>query len=269
MGAHLIWWWARCPNGTPSDNQAFYGDFTTQPQLVEAWGRTMVELNRLAPYVILFPQLERKARILFSEASCIQSVAVYLEEVDKLHESLYFLDYPAGFITENQIGTGGLKDCDLLIIPSPTYVKEDTVLKIREYLKKGGKIAVSGDEALKYDEYGRERDVSCAGMAVLTGTTLRENSEQLDKIMEDAGIERPVRIVDREGKHPWKVEARTAVKDGRKIVYIINLGINPAEITIHSKGKEKTAKNLISLEETQIGGWFTLQPMEIRLLELN
>lgn len=271
LGAHLIWWWTRTATGTPSSPRWFEGDFMTQPQLVEAWGRTMLELNRLAPYVILFPQLERKVRILYSEASCIQSTA-YMAEVDKLYESLYFLDYPAGFIAEDQIMSGGLKGCSLLVIPAPTYVKEETALKIKEYQEKGGRIIISGAEAeaLKYDEYGRERNTDfLKATFLLSGVTLQEKSAQFDKIMDEAGIERPVRILAKEGRKPWGVEARCAVKDGRKIVYLINLSRESVEVTVANKGKEEKMRELISNKELKIDAPLVLKPMAIMLLELN
>ncbi len=60
----------------------------------------------LAGCLVLFPQLERKVRILYSEPSAIHDPNVYPLQVRDASEALYFHDYPAGFITGRMICEG-------------------------------------------------------------------------------------------------------------------------------------------------------------------
>ena len=85
MSGHLFWWWGRNINGGP--NGEFLGGLMTQPQLVDIWGKTVLEMRRLIDYITLFPQLERKVRILYSEPSSIQDKAIYTDELNRVYET--------------------------------------------------------------------------------------------------------------------------------------------------------------------------------------
>ena len=264
MGAHLAWYWQTTP-GTAE----FLGGFLTQPQLLNAWGRTMLELRRLIKYITLFPQLERKVRILYSEASSIQEGKAYGDKLSEIYESLYFLDYPVGFITEKMIREGKLKDCALLVIPNCRYVNEETVSAIRAYLAKGGKVAIQGREALLYDEYGKKRDIEdfLARNIYLHGNTPEEYAGQLDKLIDTAGARRTVRALDKAGKNVWGVELRTASHQGRRIVYLINQNKDNCEIML--KTGRKKARNLVNNQILNIEQPFILKPRMPLLLEIG
>lgn len=270
MGANLTWWWGRTEDGTPRGGE-FLGGLLTQPQLLESWGRTVLELRRLTEYIILFPQLERRVRILYSEPSSIQDGKVYGDELSEVYESLYFLDYPAGFITEKMIREGKLKDCSILVIPNAKYVNEEAASGIREWQREGGRVVVRGKDALRYDEYGRERNISdfLRESLYLSGSMAEEYAAQLDDIMDEVGIERPVRAFDKEGKNAWGVELRTASQSGKRVVYLINLKRNNAEVTL-KRGKItlKKVKDLVSNKTVELGSPFVLEPRKPILLEL-
>ena len=271
LGAHLAWLWGRKADGTPHWWE-FLGGLLTQPQLLESWGRTVLELRRLTEYIVLFPQLERRVRILYSEPSCIQDGRVYADELSEVYEALYFLDYPAGFITEKMIREGKLRDCSLLVIPNARYVNEEAVAGIREYQRKKGRVIIIGKESLKYDEYGKERDISNflkEEDIYLAGSTAEEYSAQLDNILDELGIKRPVRLLDKEGKNAWGIELRTAYKDGRKIVYLINLNRHNAEVVLKAEKRIRKVKDLIDNKVIELNCPFILEPRKPMLLEMG
>jgi beta-galactosidase len=268
LGAHLLWWWGRNEDGTPRFGE-FLGGLLTQPQLLDAWGRTVLELRRLTPYVALFPQLERRVRILYSEPTAIHDPKDYPIQVRDAYEALYFQDYPVGFVTERMVREGCLARCALLVIPGAKYVNDDTVARIREYRDKGGRIAVTGKEPLQYDEYGKPREAADFRSAkhALAGSTPEQYAPQLDKLMDEVGIRRPVRAAGKDGKPVWGVELRAARKDNKWIVALVNVTKEPVEIVLKAPADAGPGRDLVANRPIAPGP-LTLEPRKPMLVEL-
>ena len=269
LGAHLLWWWGRSPEGTPRFGE-FLGGLLTQPQLLEVWGHTVLELRRLTDTIALFPQLERRVRIFYSEPSAIHDPKAYPLQVRDAYEALYFLDYPVGFVTERMIREGKLADCALLVIPAAKHVPEDVVARIREYHQRGGRLAVIGNESLRCDEYGNERtppDFLKEDLH-LAGSTPEEYAPQLDKLLDEAGIQRPVRVVGKDGKPVWGVELRTAQKGRKHVVYLINVNKQAVEIMLQAKNAIGRVRDLVTGKPMTLKGPLTLESRKPLLLEL-
>jgi beta-galactosidase len=265
-------------SGNPRDLE-FTGSLQTQPQLLEAWGRTSLQLQRLAKYITLFPQLERQVKILYSESSAIQQNSlensvdenfiaapdddIFANYVMQIYEALYFLDYQVGFTTEAMIADQGLKNCKLLVIPNAQYVSQITVNAIKCYREQGGTVAIIGKDALKYDEYGNARDITRfinAKNIYLQGSSAEEYSPQLDHLMTKAGVSRSIRALDSNGDNAWGVEMRVAEKAGRKIFYLINLNKKTIKIILKMKQAPQQAFELISRRIIDISKPLILEP---------
>jgi Beta-galactosidase len=278
LGAHLMWWWGRKTDGTPRFLE-FTGGLLTQPQLLETWGHTVLELRRLAEYITLFPQLERKVRIYYSESTAIHDarsrphsryVGAHPRQVGEAYEALYFLDYPVGFATDRTIREGMLEKCALLVIPAATHVPEDVVAKISDYRRRGGRVVFVGKESLRYDEYGRERTPPdfMKDCLRLTGSTPEEYASQLDRLFDQAGIQRPVRVAGRDDKPVWGVELRSAQKNGKRVIYLINVTRQNVEVTLKAKAGLERACDLVAGRLVTLQGSFILEPRKPLLLEL-
>jgi beta-galactosidase GanA len=185
-------------------------------------------------------------------------------------ENTNFLDYPAGFITERMVREGKLSDCSLLVIPGAKYVNEETVAKIAEYQAKGGRVVVTSTNNLRYDEYGKERklDDSMKRWPSLAGATPEEYSAQLDKLLDEVGVERPVRVFGKDGKSVWGVELRTASKDGKTILYLVNVSHNTVEFVLKSRDVKQQARDLIGNGTVRLSDSLVLEPRKPMLLEL-
>ena len=288
LSAHLMWMLrSRQLSGNPRELE-FTGSLQTQPQLLEAWGRTCLQLQRLAKYITLFPQLERQVKILYSESSAIQQNSldnnidenfiaapddnIFANYVMKIYEALYFLDYQVGFTTEATIADQGLKDCKLLVIPNAQYVSQTTVDAIKRYRQQGGTVAIVGKDALKYDEHGNARDISSfinTKKIYLQGNSAEEYSPQLDHLMTKAGISRSIRVFDRNGDNAWGVEMRVAEKAGRKIFYLINLNKQTLEVTLKMQQLPQQAFELGSRRLIDISKPLILEPRKPLLILLE
>jgi len=292
MGAHLLWWWGRrtgCyfwggienPAGVlRSGGEAPFGGLMTQPQLLEGWGRTVLELQRLAEYVVLFPTLERRVRIFYSEPSAIQEGGDYTTQLSEVYEGLFFQDYPVGFVTEKMIREGKLNECSLLVIPDARYVSDSAVKGIREYQRRGGKTAIVGKKSLVYDEYGRKREIDDIqkNSVYLEGTMACDYEKQLDRLIDEAGIDRPIRMKGRGGERVSGVEMRVARKDGKKIISLINLNRGEVEIEFQKRDVgwriwdrlfPRRVNDLITGKTVELGRPISLLPRKIMLLEVD
>ncbi|MCX6992135.1 MAG: beta-galactosidase trimerization domain-containing protein [Kiritimatiellaeota bacterium] len=272
LGAHILWWWGRNADGTPQEREEFSGGMLAQPQLLDGWARTMQELQRLSEYITLFPVLERKVRILYSEPSAIVDGQGYSDVLRVTYESLYFLDYPAGFITEKMIVEEELKNCALLVVPNARYVGNEAVAGVKRFVENGGIVAVIGKENFRYDEYGQERAVDFNGrMTPLSGATASEWSIQLDDLMEKAGVERPVRILDAEGNPIEGLEMRMAQKGQSRVIYLVNLRQSSVALVLRQKDKKgkRKARDLINDSEIDLNETILMRPRDIILLEVE
>ncbi|MFA6716775.1 MAG: beta-galactosidase [Victivallales bacterium] len=270
LGAHTAWWWSRERDGTPR-NIEFLGSFLTQPQLLEGWARTMLELERLAEYVTLFPVEERKVRILYSEASSIIDCRGYTNVMREAYEALYFQDCPIGFITEKMIAAGNLKECALLVVPNARYVGDSTVKGVKQFIQNGGKVAVIGKESFKFNEYGHERQLDFPDKTVFVpGHKAAAWFDRFDRLITAAGVKRPVRVLGPDGKPVPGLEMRTVLKGDRRIIYLLNLGHASAELTPGRKnGAVPKVRDLIGNRDLDLNKTIKLPPRGIMLLEVK
>lgn len=274
MCAHNIWGWQR-RGGEISGDEVGWGDqkhgLLTQPQLLNSWCRTMLELRSLSEHIVKFPQLPRPIKLFYSEASAIQE-ASYLDSICKAYEAAYFLDLPVGFMTERMIEDGALRKCPVLVVPRARYVAESVVSKLRKFAARGGKIVVMENDSLKYDEHGWERkgDGLFDGMTVLPSLPVRELSARFAAALDEAGVKREVRLLDCEGKAAWGVETRVASSgDGRRTIYMVNLNKNKVEVTLKTKRKNPKIRDLTQGRELKRGEKLALLPMNPILLEVR
>lgn len=273
MRASTIWYWGRNNSYARRGGAKWFPhSLLTQPQLLDAYGRTSLELRRLANYIIKFSQTERKVRILYSKTSAILDDRNYFSQVVNSYQALNFLDYPVGFLTENQIVKGELKDKKLLIVPLATHIKEDTFQAIIRYVKEGGKVLVIGDSSFNFDEYGRKRNASSffkeRNVKLISVAPRQDYLEIFNEEFDKEGISRPVQVIGDNDQKIWGVELRSVkVKDGH-ITYLINLTKKEIKVKLKSKRRMQEVKNLINNKE-KIDFPFILKPMEPLLLKIN
>jgi len=256
----------------------------TYPQVIEAAGRTRLEMQKLAKYTVAFANQKGKIAILWSWPSVPRNPE-YLEEVVKVYEALFFLDTPVRFITEKQVRRGKLKDYKLLVLPRTLRVKDTTYDKIEEYIDKGGKIFAIAP-ALVCNEYGERRIngkrlLKERGIHLLNEGQITEKGDVyylrktqpvkqyagfLDRIIEYTAIERPVRVTDKEGKGIEGIELRALNLEGDLVVYLINH--NRDEKTVRLNTGKGIKKMIGLIHGKELDPIISLSPMDIKLIKI-
>jgi len=258
------------------------------PELLEALGRTFLDLQRLAGDIIPFSSASGPMAILYSPPSRCHKP--YTEETYKAYEGACFLDLPVRFISESQIMKGRLKDYKVLVIPRAMNVKDNAYEEIKKFIGEGNTAVIIGDDALKNNEYGwprntgilsglqgeisgfgKEVDLYKFGRGKIYYFAVSQTPEKycriFDALLDKLNIAREARLAGKDGQRVFGVECRTVRSGSRRLAYIINLTRNRAEVELKINGKARSMKNLITGQ--MIEPTMNLESLEVVLLEMK
>jgi len=223
--ATTIWVWER----THERNSDFAGSILHRPDVVSVIGKTNLDLNRLAHEVTAFQNERARAAILFSNPARIYD-SLYLNTVDKIYKSLIFNGQKAGFITERQLAAGFYEDYRIIIIPAAVHVKPSTLGAIRNFISRGGRVLVIGEESLSRDYYNRLIPGTDRNF-IMENSTVIKNAQTLTEqelfrvtrnILTERGLLRVTLTDTLTGEPVYGVEWQSADYNGRLHINICN-----------------------------------------------
>lgn len=133
----------------------------------------------------------------------------------------------------------------------------------------GGHLVLIG-ECLTVDEYGRKH----AGNLLPVGDRVtriaagpaRELVAPLDSAETAAGIVRPVRCLQPDGKPAWPIECRTVTIGGKTVVSLVGLNKAPCRVHLNANPQVRSWRDLLT-DAGGISSSFTIRPLEVRLLK--
>lgn len=286
QGAYAFWVW-----GKKESHPDLVGNILHRPAANESAGRTSLDLQRLVPHFVTLSQAKSPVALLFSRTSKLLSGAHYADELQKAYLGLLFQGLPVRFITERQILEGNLHDIDLLIVPGADYVREDVFHKIAHFVYDGGAMLSTAD-AFRYNEHGKARRqvafidglrMNRLNTPLLTGNLNLQAIEQLqlatplseknyhallNLLIDAAGIERPVQVVDSCGKSIWGVEARSVIQDNEAFISVVNWLKQPQEVNLLINRSIQSITNLVTNQPHQ-SPTIQLTPLEPILLRVR
>ena len=91
----------------------------------------------------------------------------------------------------------------------------------------------------------------------------------LDRLLDAAGVSRPVRIRREDGELPWNVESRSVDSNGSRLVYMVNFNSEPVDLQVEVDGKVQSRVFDLRRQEMHIGGTVRLQDGETVILRLE
>ena len=265
-GLDGVFVWNFCPMYRFEHYPADWNNLFTQPQLFNAISETFLDTQRLAPYIVKFQSLPADVAILYSLTSIFHKKDYYIAYelgTKSIYNGITFLSIPVDYITDRQISKGFLRRYKVLVLPSTMskYVKASTYKGIKEFVKRGGILVTTSSEALTFDEYGREikkgdkEPLPVSGrygkgrvFRLPAGLPSWEYSKKFDKIFDEIGLKRKIRVLDAEtGDIAFGVEARYIRRKGKDVVYLLNLTGEEKRIII--KGIKGRFRELITNKE--------------------
>ncbi|MBI2924713.1 MAG: beta-galactosidase [Verrucomicrobia bacterium] len=265
QGATTTWVWERGQGGDLAEN------ILTRANCVRAFGRVALDLQRLSPKVHALSQARADLAVLCAYSSLLPSKD-YVDEARAAFEGAYFTGAITDFVSERQIESGKLARYKLVVVPRASHAPDAVVKALNEYLRNGGTVMTVG-RCFTHDEYGRDRQQAlvASGLGRVVNypepLTARAYREILDRLLDQAGAARPVRIEGAHGEPVWGVNVRAVEQSGRLLVNLLNLSREPRQVRLLTKPAAARALNLTN--GTEIEFPFTLVPLEPALLAVK
>ncbi len=258
MDMNLTWWWSR--TGTAPKAQWFTGSLLTQPQLLEAWARNSITVQRHAPEIAAFQDVPPRVRLLFSKPSAILDLS-YLDMQRDAYETLHWFGVPVGFVTEEML-LAGFRDLDVLVIPAARHASAGVRGAVAKLATSGVPVWTAGDHCLSLTPHGRPIE-NPVPLPVESWPSARD-LPSAERLLRAAGIAPAVRCIGADGLSSKPVELRTVECQGRLLGYWIGLGKEPCRVTF-LRG-ERPARWTSILTGRRGQGRLTVQPYDFDLV---
>lgn len=141
-----LWLWERAYEGAAKNSISF------RPDCIEAVGTASMDINRLAKEAEAVIKTKQDFAVLYSDTARNYS-RDHLNTVYKAYESLYFSGNKAHVLPEERLNQ--VFDYKALIIPNVRNISRDNLEIIKDYIAKGGKVLLFGNDNLSKDEYNK------------------------------------------------------------------------------------------------------------------
>jgi hypothetical protein len=267
--ASTIWVWER----THDKNSDFAGSILHRPDVVSAVGKTNLDLNRLAYEVTALQNEPARIAILYSNPAKIYD-GTYMENVSKVYENIIFNGLKPGFITEKQLAQGELGSYRIIVVPAAIHVMHGTLSAIKEFIDRGGKTLVIGDNSLSRDFY--DRDISNADRSFImkNSVVLRENSSEIinviREILRETGLQK-VMLMDNAANSPvYGVEWLSVEYNGKLLTNVCNYEWGDSKsVSIFINGRQAGSAFDLITGVVLNGGNIKLAPFTPVLLDIK
>jgi|GEM_PF-1140228 len=272
MSAINTWVWGREADGSPRLNAGgLYGDVLTQPSALDAYGRTLKELNAHSEVVSGFIPAERVFMIYYCEEAAIQS-GNYIEEVEAAYEALKLLNLPTGFTTPTEIGSLDAAS-QVVIVPRTPHISDASLAALEGFGASNGKVVlVDGAESFRKTELGVER-IGASGIvpyAVTEGGGAEVVADHFKGALASVMPEMPVaiEIMDEGGNPAYGVLAFQQSEgpgNGAKVL-LINVSKDKRRVTMSVASEETVVFSNAKTQES-IPADIMLEPYDVLLAE--
>ena len=265
QGAATTWVWERGQTGDLAEN------ILTRANCVRALGHVALDLNRLADEVHGLQQAKAEMAVFYSACSMLPS-ADHTAEAKAAFEGAYFTCAPCDIITERQVEAGKLKRYKIVVVPRATHVPQPVAGAFSAHIRDGGTVMTVGG-GFTHDEYGqiRLRTPRATGEGRLVAypdpLTPQAYRDILDRLLDETGCTRLVRIEGPHGEPIWGVNVRAVEYNGKLLVNLINFLRQPQEIALVGGKPDQKAVNLFDNSDVQFP--LALAPLDPVLLAID
>lgn len=256
MSGSFSWAWTR--------SDTIDSAILLEAQVALEYSQTALDLRRLAKPIIAFHKVEPQVAILYSHCSTPYK---HLRQMQAVYEGLFFEGTKVTFVSDRQAEQGRLNHSKpkLLIVPAASHVSDGAVEGIKKFADNGGTVLVVGD-SFKFDQRGklREKKIESKGMKRLgLFSTAGEARTTLKPWLEKLNVLPPVKVEVTGSNFPV-VEWRYAKEGNQNLVYLLNMGHKPVQVTIWKDGKKVEGKDL--LEGNNFGSNELMKTLNVRIV---
>ena len=144
---------------------------------------------------------------------------------------------------------------------------------IEAYARSGRKLVMVDPSSLTYDEKNQARQIT--SLLKLPNVSVQQTTQDakqtwqaFDSLLDESGIERPVRVTDSAGRPVWKIESRTVQDGSKRLVYLINMNHETREVSLKSADAISRARDLITEESVSVDS-LLLKSFDVKFLEIE
>lgn len=272
MASVNAWMWGRKADGSIDTRADFIGTTLTQPLQLDAWGRSMKELNAHGDRVASLVPDQRYYMVYYCKDAAIQDPD-YTEEMSDVYEALKLLNVPVGFTTPTELSTLD-SSVQTLIVPPTKYISDTDLAGLQAFAATGGKIVlVEPSVAFLKDELGVARGSSgltpystlpfsgILNMAGVLETALASRKPSLP-------VSADVTSIGGASATGVMLSQYTDPVTGNQVASLINLSKDSREVALLEDGGTPTnVVNLLTGNSSPT--FFTMEPMDVLLLEFR
>ncbi|MAX26033.1 MAG: hypothetical protein CMJ19_16170 [Phycisphaeraceae bacterium] len=260
------WYWARKADGKPMP--ALLASPMAQPIALNAYGKTLHELNAYAPEIVKLASTPKNVRIFYTEESAIQD-ADYGDDLITIHEAMTLTGANVGYLTPKII-LDHTATCQMLVVPNAKYISDESLNALASFT---GNVIYIGHDHFQFDPRGNARTgtlpvtIDPAKRFGLRETemmtwTLRSQFGSAGVLPEIVAINRAT------GALPMGVLIRVAAIDnGQYIMSLVNTSVDEQDIVLKRNGIRVDAENITGEEGTLFDG--VLPSLEVRLVKVQ
>ncbi len=253
--ATTLWVWCEAEAGE------LRGSLYFRPANIYSAGKAMLDLNRLQPQVLALSKARPRVALLATMNSTFWEKD-YGQTVKNIYTILAFMGQPVTFVTERQLAAGKFADVEWIILPRATHVTSPTVEALRAYAKKGGKLILTGEENLEWDEYHRKRILPAEFQ---NAARVDASGDNLRQILVKDGLFIVELHDSKTGKPAGGIEYRVVPFRGKHLINLTNFLPQTRTIKLNIPGR---AVDLISGNAVDMKN-IILAPMIPQLLEVS
>ncbi len=270
LGGLTSWVWNRNEDGSIDSRADFIGTSVTQPIQLDAYGRTLKELNAHGNHVAALVPTVRPLLIYYSKDAAIQNPE-HTGKMTDVYEALKLLNLSVGFVTPSTLSQVN-KTEQTVIIPPTVYISDSDYVALNDFASTDGKLVVIGEE----DNFtknemgaGREREALNAFKRLSFNniiTMYQEFKQSLQAVFPELPIQTEVTDLNDEEDFGVLSNQYYDLSSDAHIVSLINTRQNNKNINISSKSA--SVDSIVNLlDGREVNAQFTLKPMEVVLLQ--
>ena len=144
LGSLTSWVWNRKEDGSIDTRADFVGTSVTQPIQLDAYGRTLKELNAHGNKIAALVPEKRAYLLYYNKDAAIQD-PLYTGRLADVYEALKLLNVPVGFTTPSELSTVS-KDNQTLIISPTSYISDPDLAALSSFVGENGKVVLFDKE---------------------------------------------------------------------------------------------------------------------------
>ena len=269
VSAMNVWVWNRRDDGSIDTRADFVGTSVTQPIQLDAFGRTMKELNAHGDVFGRLVPAERNFLVYYSKDSAIQDPD-YTTELSDVYEALKILNIPVGFTTPSELANVSTANQAVIVPPTP-FISDADFAALKDFIANGGYVAVVGAaDNFGRTELGAARTDTTLGAATIGFGGVLGMAD--DFVTEFAAripdLPLAVNVTASTGADAYGVLAKQYTDGDRYVVALINLSQDDRNVALEVP--QGTPNDVLDLITGQGGSAsFSMAPMDVLLLSVG